>query len=132
MKKISKKNNNFMTHGLAVISNKEVLSTLPQWKPNYLDTINLTIHQKNSFSMRKKRNNGKNLMKKTDHSILFLHLSLKWDTFHFMTDLFNKDSKDVWICIYVQESRRKNLTLILTLWFQSFQILKHLNPSLLL
>lgn len=118
-----------MTHGPVELSNKEVLSISHQWKLNYPDTINLTIHQNNSFSMKRKRKNGKKWMKKTDHSISFLELLIKWDTFHFMTDWFNKDSKDVWICICVQESKRKNLTSILILSFQNFPIQRHSNHS---
>ena len=129
MKRISKKKNKCMMHGPVVLSNKEESSTLLQWKPNYQVTINLTIHQKSSYWTNKKKKNGKNLINKTDHLTLFLELSLKWDTFLFMTGSFNKDSKDVWICIYVQESRRKNLTLILILWSLSYQIQKHWNHS---
>ena len=129
MKRISKKKNKCMMHGQVVLSNKEESSTLLQWRPNYQVTINLTIHQKSSYWTNKKKKNGKNLINKTDHLTLFLELSLKWDTFLFMTGSFNKDSKDVWICIYVQESRRKNLTLILILWSLSYQIQKHWNHS---
>lgn len=119
-------------HGPVELWNKEVLSILHQWKLNYQDTMNLTTHQKSFFSMKKKRKNGKKWMKKTDHSISFLGLLIKWDTFLSMTDWFNKDSKDVWICICVQESKRKNLTLILILSFLSFPIQKHSNHSQLL
>ena len=119
-------------HGPVELWNKEVLSILHQWKLNYQDTMNLTTHQKSSFSMKRKRKNGKKWMKKIDHLILFLGLLIKWDTFLFMTDWFNKDSKDVWICICVQESRRKNLTLILILSFLNFPIQKHSNHSQLL
>lgn len=116
-------------HGQVVPSKKEESSILHLWKLNYPVTINLTIHQKNFYSMNKKKKNGRKWMKRTDLSILFLEPSIRWGIFHFMTGWSNKDFKDVWICICAQESKRKNLTLILILWFLNYQIQKLLNHS---
>jgi hypothetical protein len=74
---------------------------------------NLIILLSNIFSLIRSWRNGKKWTSKIDHITSSQVVSRKWDTFLSMIGSFNRDFKDVWICTYVLELRRKNLTLIL-------------------
>jgi hypothetical protein len=104
---------NCLMPGLVVPQLTEVSSILHPWNKNYLAITNLIILLSNIFSLIRSWRNGKKWTSKIDHITSSQVVSRKWDTFLSMIGSFNRDFKDVWICTYVLELRRKNLTLIL-------------------